>query len=59
MRVEAHVKLTLAITLTLTLTFQWHKYQHVGFVELYPLICSLWRSDTAAFRVFRVFCSVP
>ena len=27
--------------------FQLYEYQHVGLIELYPVICSSWRSDTA------------
>ena len=47
MRAEARVRLTLAITLMLNLKFQQYQYQQVGLVELYPVICSSWRSDTA------------
>jgi len=44
-----------AVTLTLTLKFQQYEYQQVGLVELYPVICSSWRSDTAV----RAFIAVP
>ena len=58
-RAEACVRLTLAITLTLTLKFQEYEYQIVGLVELYPVICSSWRSDTAVNIAVLCFPSVP
>ena len=58
-RAEACVRLTLAVTLTLK--FQPYEYQHVGLDELYPVICSSWRSDTAVRTYIAVLCfpSVP
>jgi len=38
---EARIMLTPAVTLTLTLKFQQYEYQHVGLVDLYPVIYSL------------------
>ena len=48
MRVEAQVRITLAVTPTLTLKFQWYEYQHVGISELYLVIytCTIWCSKT-------------
>ena len=55
-RAEIRVRLTLAVTLTLTLKFQQYEYQQVGLVELCPVICSSWRSDTAVRAYIAVLC---
>jgi len=52
---RSRIWLTLAVTLTLTPKFQKYEYQHVGLVELYPVIRSSWRSDTAV----RTYIAVP
>jgi len=51
--------LPIAITRTLTFTFLQCGYQHVGHVEFYPVIHSLWWSDTyIAVHIFPLFCSI-
>ena len=51
--------LPIAITRALTFIFLQCGYQHVGLIEFYPVIHSLWWSDTyIAVHVFPLFCSI-
>ena len=56
-RAEAGARATLAITLTLTFKFQQYKNQHVGLNELYLVIYSLWRLNTAVRTYIALSCT--